>query len=360
MEQTRLEKIAGELRTKKVDATIITSGVNRLYATGFNAGAGVCVIINDGSGYFLTDFRFIESAKATVCKAGYSVKMIAKQDNYQKEIAAICKHHGVKTLAYEDDFMTVAEFGLYNQSLPCQMCPMRTMLSRLRETKDVSEIESIVIAQRIAEKAFEATLNHIKIGMTEKQLAAELNYKMLCLGADGLSFDIIAVSGKNSSLPHGVPSDKKIDDGDFVTLDFGAMINGYHSDMTRTVAVGHATDEMLQVYSVVLKAQLAGINALREGESGEHVHNCALDIIASAGYADYFKHGLGHSVGLQLHEEPRAALGHSEIFRRGNVVTIEPGIYLPNKFGVRIEDMIWLSETGPKNLTNTKKELIVL
>ena len=200
----------------------------------------------------------------------------------------------------------------------------------------------------------------IKPGAVEREVAAELDYRMARLGSTGVSFPTIFVSGAKSSLPHGTPGDKKIEAGDFVTIDFGAMVGGYHSDMTRTFAVGFATDEMKKVYNTVLEAQLAGIEAFAAGKPGSQVDKAARDIIEAAGYGPYFGHGLGHSLGLNIHESPRAAKTYHREFVQGNIVTIEPGIYLPGKFGVRIEDMVYLGADGKRNLTNFPKELLIL
>ena len=237
---------------------------------------------------------------------------------------------------------------------------MEDRLEKIRQIKEPREVEHIVAAQRIAEQAFDQLLEMIRPGVTEQRLAAELNYRMLRLGAQGMSFNIIAVSGANSSMPHGVPTAKEVQAGDFITFDFGALVEGYHSDMTRTVAVDHVTDEMSLVYDTVLRANKAGCQAIQAGLGGRDAHNVALDIIAAAGYGEYFAHGLGHCVGLEIHESPRASLTSRDVLEVGNVITVEPGIYLPGKFGVRIEDMIWISPEGPVNLTQTPKELLIL
>ena len=203
-------------------------------------------------------------------------------------------------------------------------------------------------------------LDFIKPGMTEKHVTLELDYYMLSHGADGLSFETIAVSGKNSSKPHGVPSDKKIEKGDFVTMDFGAVVEGYHSDMTRTVAVGFVTDEQKNVYETVLKAQAAAQAAASSGVCCADVDKAARDVIENAGYGEYFNHSTGHGVGVEIHEYPRLSRLCKTALSVGNVVTDEPGIYIPEKFGVRIEDMLLITENGCENLTRAPKELIIL
>ena len=230
----------------------------------------------------------------------------------------------------------------------------------LREVKEEEEVSRIVAAQRIAEKALEEILPMIRPGAVEQELAAELDYRMARLGSTGVSFETILVSGAKSSMPHGHPGDKKIEAGDFVTIDFGAMVGGYHSDMTRTFAVGFATDEMKRVYNTVLQAQLAGIEAFAPGKTGVEVDEAARKVIRDAGYGEYFGHSLGHSLGLNIHENPNASPKSTVPFKTGNIVTMEPGIYLPGRFGVRIEDMVYLGADGKRNLTLFPKELTIL
>ena len=218
----------------------------------------------------------------------------------------------------------------------------------------------IVAAQRIAEQALEEVLNDIKVGVTEKEIAARLTYLMLHYGAENMSFDPIVVSGANSSKPHGVPTEKEIQAGDFVTMDFGCIVDGYCSDMTRTVAVGHVTDEMQTVYDTVLNAQLAGIAACKAGVTGREVDGAARKVIADAGYGEAFGHGFGHGVGLEIHEAPTAGPRGETPLPAGSIVTAEPGIYLPGKFGVRIEDMLYVIEDGCVNLTEAPKQLVIL
>ena len=359
MGQTRLEKIAAMLNEMGADAVMLTSPVNRQYAADFRSSAGICLATKQGEGYFLTDFRYIEAAGKAVEKQGYQAQMI-KDNKYADAVNQLIEKHGIKTLAYEDKALSAAEFRQYEGLLKAELLPLEDRLEKIRQIKEPREVEHIVAAQRIAEQAFDQLLEMIRPGVTEQRLAAELNYRMLRLGAQGMSFNIIAVSGANSSMPHGVPTAKEVQAGDFITFDFGALVEGYHSDMTRTVAVDHVTDEMSLVYDTVLRANKAGCQAIQAGLGGRDAHNVTLDIIAAAGYGEYFAHGLGHCVGLEIHESPRASLTSRDVLEVGNVITVEPGIYLPGKFGVRIEDMIWISPEGPVNLTQTPKELLIL
>ena len=231
---------------------------------------------------------------------------------------------------------------------------------KLRAQKDPEELEALTAAQRIAERALEDILNDIRPGITEKEIAARIQYRMLHYGAEDKSFDPIVVSGPNGSLPHGVPSEKLIQAGEFVTMDFGCVYHGYCSDMTRTVAVGHVTDEMREVYQTVLCAQKAGIATARAGATGREVDAAARAVIDAAGYGEYFGHSFGHGVGVEIHESPNASQLNDKPLPERAVISAEPGIYLPGKMGVRIEDVLFLTQDGCQNLTKAPKELLVL
>ena len=234
------------------------------------------------------------------------------------------------------------------------------LIRSIRMVKTQDEIEKMIKAQRIAEKGFEHMLDFVKAGKTERQVQLELDYYMLSNGADELSFDTIALSGKNTSLPHGVASDKPIETGDLVLLDFGAVVQGYHSDMTRTFCVGEPTDKIRKVYEIVLNAQLAALDAVKAGISGKELDAVARDIISSAGYGDNFGHSLGHGVGMEIHEMPYASPSKDNILPENSVVTVEPGIYIENEFGIRIEDFVVVKNDGCENMTKADKQLIII
>lgn len=354
----RLNKLAAMARANACDGVLITEEENLCYATGFVGLEGMVLVTADGKGYCFTDSRYIEAAEKAVSPWGYQV--IQPDVSYPQCVAQLCTEHGLQSLLFEDQAMTVATHARYTAAVPAKLIPAGEAFAETREVKEEIEVERIVAAQRIAEQALEEILPLIKPGAVEREVAAELDYRMARLGSTGVSFQTIFVSGAKSSLPHGTPGDKKIEAGDFVTIDFGAMVGGYHSDMTRTFAVGFATDEMKKVYNTVLEAQLAGIEALEVGVPGSAVDKAARDIIEQAGYGAYFGHGLGHSLGLNIHENPRAAKTYHRPFVQGNIITIEPGIYLPGKFGVRIEDMVYLGAEGKRNLTLSPKELQIL
>lgn len=352
-----IAKIRTALRALGADAVLLTGELSRRYATGFHASAGV-VYISQKRAVFYTDFRYIEAARTQV--QGFEVHECEAGVAYAALVNRLLTLDRVKTVALEDDTLTYEDYTRWQDKLAAKAVPLRGMISRLRTVKTEQELAHLIAAQRIAERALEEILNEIRPGVTEREIAARLTYLMLHYGAENMSFDPIVVSGANSSHPHGVPGEKEIAAGDFVTMDFGCIINGYCSDMTRTVAVGHATDEMAAVYALVLAAQEAGIAAARAGETGYAVDKAARDRIDQAGYGAYFGHGFGHGVGLFIHEAPTVSQRGEKPLEAGSVITAEPGIYLPGKFGVRIEDMLYLTEEGCRNLTLAPKELRIL
>jgi len=354
---TNAEKLRGMLPSLSADALFITSPENRFYATEFRSSAGIVVITAEKS-YFFTDFRYIEAARANI--SGFEIEMVAADKKYTVLISEALAANNVKKLAFEDETMSVATFEQWKKALEVEFCPIGSAIYGLRQSKEDWEVAHMVAAQRIAEKALSEVLPLIKPGVTEKEIAGELIYRMLKNGAEDMSFEPIVVSGANSSKPHGVPSDKKIEAGDFVTMDFGCRYMGYCSDMTRTVAVGYATDEMKKVYETVLAAQHAGLAASRAGVSGKDIDSAARDVITAAGYGEHFGHSYGHSLGIEIHEPPNAAQSVETLMPVGAVVSAEPGIYIPGKFGVRIEDVVVMCENGCENITLAKKDLIIL
>lgn len=339
---------------KNVDGALIVSPESRRYFTGFNASDGFLFITKSGS-VFLTDSRYIEAAKN---------KIICCEVEEQKgKLMDYAKRFNCKVLAVEADRLTVTQLKNLRKALHgIKLTTVSTdkIIDSFRAVKNEAEIENICKAQRIAEAAFDHILGFIKVGVTEKEVALELDHYMLSHGADGLSFETIAISGANTSKPHGVPTDKKIEHGDFVTMDYGAVVNGYHSDMTRTVAVGAASDEQKKIYKIVFEAQLAVLRVLKNGVKCSDADKAARDVITEAGYGEYFRHSTGHGVGIEIHEKPFVSPKSTAMLRSGNVVTDEPGIYIPGKFGVRIEDMALITENGCKNLTKAPKELIII
>ena len=353
----KLESLLKKL-PEELDGAMITSEENRRYFTAFPSTAGVLVVSRSGS-VFLTDSRYVEAA-------GKKIKCcpVRETKNLEAELPALMREFNIRRIGIEAQRVTVSDYAKYKDMLGGVEVSADGAVDRaitsLRMIKSADEIALMKSAQEIAERAFTHILDFIKPGVTEREVSLELDYFMLRSGAEALSFETIAVSGVNSSMPHGVPSDKKIENGDFVTMDYGAVCGGYHSDMTRTVAVGNVSAEQKKVYDTVLKAQLAALEAMRPGVCCADADRAARDVIEAAGYGEFFGHGTGHGVGIEIHEEPRVSPTAVDILETGNVVTDEPGIYLPGQFGVRIEDMVLITENGFENLTKAPKELIVL
>ena len=350
-----LKQIAAKLEANGLDAMLITSAPGEYYAIGFHGEGNV--VVTAGECRYFTDSRYIEAAGNTV--TGAAITMTDRDQSLFSLTQRAVEELGIKKLGIEDGYMTVAAHNQYSK-LPCQLVPAQGLLNGLRAAKDEEEIALMRRAQEITDQAFDAILKFIRPGMTEREIAARLQYEMLCRGAEKMSFDPIVVSGPNGSLPHGIPGDKPVARGEFITMDFGCKYGGYCSDMTRTIALGEPSEEMKKVYHIVLEAQLAGIAAARAGVPGKAVDAAARKVIEDAGYGDYFGHGFGHSVGIEIHESPNANLRDETPMPEGAVVSAEPGIYLPGKFGVRIEDVLVYTAQGSIDLTKSPKELIIL
>ena len=352
-----IDKIRRAMLEKGLPALWLYDELDRLYATGFHTSAGAVLILSDKA-YFITDSRYIEAAEKQV--EGAEVLLCTSDNKESAILKRILGENGIDSLAVQEGSLSYADYIRLQESLGVTFLPGQKITSSLREIKERYEVEHMIAAQRIAEKALDYVLGLISPGMTELSLAAELEYQMKKNGAEGLAFETICVAGANSSLPHGVPSDYKLQKGDFVTMDFGCKYKGYCSDMTRTVAVGSVSDEMRRVYDTVLAAQEAGEAACHPGVIGKDMDMAARRVIEDAGFGKYFGHGLGHSVGLLIHESPNANPTGDRPLPVGTVVTNEPGIYLPGKFGVRIEDMLYITEDGCENLTKAPKTLIIV
>jgi len=352
-----LSKIRAAMAAEGFEALLLTSEVNRQYAAGYNISEGVAIITQDGARY-MTDSRYIEDAENNL--GGFEVQMVGKGVTYNELLKAAMADFGVQKLGYEENFITVGEFKGYQEALNAEFTDCQNLFTKLRGSKTPEEIEIMKQAQAVTDAAFADVLKVIQPGMSELELMAELVYRLLKHGGLKMSFDPIVVSGPNSSMPHGVPGHRKLQAGDFITMDFGVKVGGYCSDMTRTVALGYATDEMKKVYQTVLDAQLAGIAATKAGVPGCDVDAAARKVITDAGYGDYFGHGYGHSLGLQIHEAPNCNAANKEPLPAFAVCSAEPGIYLPGKFGVRIEDVVIVKEDGCEDITQSPKELIIL
>ena len=342
---------------EKADGLLLTSRYSRHYVSEFNIAEGIAVVSAKGCRYF-TDSRYIEAAQNGI--KNFEVIMTDRQHPYNQLLNEAIADFGITALGFEEAYLTVGEYDGFQKNLNAKLVPMHREISGFRTVKEEWELDNMRKAQAITDKAFSEMCTRIKVGMTEKELQAELIYCLYKNGAEGPSFDPIVVSGPNTSLPHGVATDRVIQEGDFITMDFGVLYNGYCSDMTRTVAVGYVTEEMEKVYNTVLKAQLAGIAVTKAGVTGKEVDGAARQVIADAGYGAYFGHGYGHSLGLEVHEAPNCNPGGETPMQVGVVSSAEPGIYLPGKFGVRIEDVVVFTEDGCENITKSPKNLIIL
>lgn len=339
------------------EALLVVSPENRRYLTDFPSSDGYLLVTKTDAVLFV-DSRYIEAAQNTARGCDEIVLLTSSSEQLPEYVAKL----GAKTVFTEAEKLSVAEYEKIKKSLGSECIAEKTdeMICALRRIKSEDEKNKILAAQLIAEDAFDHILGFIKEGVTEREIALALDFFMLRNGAECVSFDTIAVSGKNSSMPHGVPSSKKVEKGDFITLDYGAVIGGYHSDMTRTVAVGEVSSKQAEVYETVLSAQKKSLETLKAGVSCKDADAAARDVIKNAGYGSYFGHGTGHGVGIEIHEAPRVSPKSESVLKAGDVVTVEPGIYIPSEFGVRIEDMAFITENGCENLTKSPKNLIIL
>ncbi len=353
---TKCEKLA-QCLPDSVDCVIIQTAANRRYFTDFSSSDGILIISREYA-VFGIDGRYIEAARNRIQDA--NVVLVQSYNSFVKEILS---NLGAKTAAVEGE-STLFELGVLKN-----ICPdidffsnkdVNSAIRKLRMVKSGDEIRKIAEAQRLTDIAFTHIINYIRAGVTERDIALELEFFMKKQGAEKESFDTIAVSGKRTSMPHGVPTEKEVEKGDFITMDFGAVVDGYHSDMTRTVAVGSVDDEMKKVYNLVLESQVEGLNSLQPGVECKSVDKICRDIINKAGYGEYFTHSTGHGVGLDIHEYPNLSMMSMATLEKGNVVTVEPGIYIPEKFGVRIEDFVVITSYGYHNFTESPKELMIL
>lgn len=357
MTDNRLEKLMESL-PQGADAALITSEMNRMYYTEFKSSAGTLLVFR-GAAYFITDFRYIEAARERI--RGCEVLLL---DKLMEQLAGLLEKHGARTVAVESDYVTLGEFERIQSALEGFSLLSGGELSALirsqREIKSPRELDCMKQAQKITDDSFSYILNYIKPGRTEREIALELEFYSRRAGSQEAAFEFIVVSGKNGSLPHGVPTDKPVEKGELLTMDFGCTINGYRSDMTRTVAIGSADEERRLVYETVKRAGEEAQRAVKAGVICGDMDEIARAVIRDAGYGEYFGHSLGHSVGLDIHESPRFSPGAAEVCRAGTVMTIEPGIYIGGRFGCRIEDMVFVTPEGCENLTNSPRELVIV
>lgn len=352
----RVDKLRKRLAEKQIDGILITSPHNRRYVTGFTGSAGY-VLITDKVATLIADFRYTEQAK----QQAPHFEIVFDPASILQGAAEQVKKQGIKRLAFEAKHVTYSLYEALGKLLPgTELVPAADIVESLRGVKDESEIAMIRKAAEIADAAFAHMLGFIRPGLTEREVELELEFHMRRLGASAAAFETIVASGVRSSMPHGLASDKVIEKGDLVTLDFGAYYQGYCSDITRTVAVGEPDPKLKEIYEVVRQAQLQGVTHLKAGMTGIEADALTRDVIKAAGYGEFFGHSTGHGIGLEVHELPALSQRGSEVLHSGMVVTVEPGIYIAGLGGVRIEDDVIITETGCEILTTSPKELIIL
>lgn len=351
----KLKHLRNQLAEEKIDALLITNPFNRRYMTGFTGTAGVAIVSAEDA-VFITDFRYTEQAAEEI----QGFRIVQHTKTIIEEVADQVKQMKVDQLGFEKNDLTFAQYELYERTVEAKLKPVSGLIEKLRMVKTADEIELLQAAAKIADDAFEHIVNYIQPGMTELDVSNELEFFMRKQGATSSSFSIIVASGLRSALPHGVATDKVIESGDFVTLDYGALYKGYISDITRTVAVGEPSEKLKEIYEVTLAAQELALKEIKPGMTGIEADQIARDYIASKGYGDAFGHSTGHGIGLEVHEGPGLSSKSSLVLEPNMVVTVEPGIYLPEIGGVRIEDDIIITEKGNERLTFATKELLIL
>jgi Xaa-Pro aminopeptidase len=351
----KITKLRALLEEKNLDAILITNPINLRYIAGFTGTAGVA-IVSQTAARFITDFRYIEQAT----EQAKQFTIVEHKGAIESEIKNQLVDLKIKNLGFEKDDVTYASFERYEKVFDTNLVPVSGLIEEIRLVKSSEELQTLKRAGEIADEAYEHIQSYIKPGVREIEIANELEFFMRKQGATSSSFDMIVASGYRSALPHGVASEKVIQSGELVTMDYGALYNGYCSDITRTVAVGQITEELQSIYDTVLEAQLRGVKGIKPGMTGKEADALTRDYITEKGYGVYFGHSTGHGLGLEVHEEPRLSHLSEAVLKPGMVVTVEPGIYIPGVGGCRIEDDIVITETGNERLTNATKDFIQL
>lgn len=351
----RIEKLRALMKKEVIDAYLVTSPANLRYLTNFTGTAGLAFITLEKA-FFITDFRYTEQAGEQV----QAMTIVQQQGDVVGEIIKLMESEGINVLGFEDAFMTYAEYSVFEEVIDAELAPASGLIETLREQKDDGEIAIIEKACTIADEGFEHVLKMIRPGMTEIEVANQLDFFMRSLGATGTSFDTIVASGVRSALPHGVASTKTIEQGDLITLDFGCVYQGYVSDITRTFAIGDPGQQLKDIYQIVLEAQQKVIDVAQAGVTGAQLDAIARDFITEAGYGEAFGHSTGHGIGMEIHEGPNITRFNDEPLKVGSIITDEPGIYVAGLGGVRIEDDLVILADGNRILTHSPKELIII
>lgn len=348
------EKALELVKKTGADAVLVSDLANIRYLSGYTNDTGY-LLITEKNRYLLTDFRFITQARAEA--KNYEV---IETRSYAKVLAELIAKEELSVLAFEEENLSYSVYRTFSEAFGCRMLPIANILATLRRVKTAEELVLMKEAEHIGDRALKMLLPELKPGITEGSVAAKLEYYMRSLGAEAVSFPSIVASGLNSAIPHAMPGEKKLETGDFITMDFGCKYHGYCSDMTRTVVLGKANEKQKEIYNIVLEAQLTCLELMKPGSICKDVHNRAVEVISKYGYGQYFGHGLGHSVGLEIHENPACNARCEAVLEPGIVMTDEPGIYIEGFGGVRIEDMLVITENGYENFAESPKELIEL
>lgn len=351
----KLQQLRAQFNEHQIDAMLVTNPINVSYLSGFT-GDDSYILVTKDEAIFLTDARYTEQVKHET--EGF--RLVERKSTLLEEVIREVKETNVKTVGFEEEYVTFATYQLFEKYIDAKMVGVAGSIEKLRLIKTPEEIKIIKVACGIVDQTFDYILSFIKPGMTELQVSNEMEHHMRKLGAKSSSFDTIVASGWRSALPHGTATDKIIEKGDIVTLDFGALYNGYISDTTRTIAVGEPSDQLKEIYDIVLNAQIHGVDALKPGMTGKEADAVTRDYITKHGYGEAFGHSTGHGIGREVHEAPGLSHRSSTVLQPGMCVTCEPGIYIPGVGGVRIEDDVLITETGHEVLTRSKKDLIIL
>lgn len=355
MFEDRIKKLRKTMELKGLDAVLVIGDPNRNYLSGFTGDESFS-IITENKALFITDSRYTQQAKNEV----KDYEILEYKGAFPDFFSDTIKKLNVKKVGFEDNVVSYELYSKFASKTQAKLVPLEGIIEEIRLIKDKREIESIRKAAAIADEAFSHMLKFIKGGMSEREIGLELEFTMKRLGAKDLSFPSIVASGVRSSLPHGRATDKIVNNGEFLTLDFGCIFEEYCSDMTRTVAIGEPDDKLKDIYNVVLQAQEDVLKFIKPGVNTKKVDSVARDYIAQKGYGSYFGHGLGHGVGREIHEAPRLSPMSDTILKEGMIVTDEPGIYIPDFGGVRIEDLVLVTENGCEALSKSPKNLICL
>lgn len=356
MANKRVEQLRVMLQEQGLSALLVASPINRRYLTGFTGSAGYVLITRDES-YLLTDFRYMTQAP----EQAKGFKVVEHGSKVMETVKELLTAEGITSLGFEQEHITYAVFTTFTEQLkPITLTPVSGLVEKLRIFKDSEELRVMQRAADLADATFSHILNIVEVGKTEREIDLQMEMFMRSHGATSSSFDTIVASGERSALPHGVASERVIQGNEFITFDFGALLDGYCSDLTRTIALGTPDPKLKEIYDIVLEAQLHALDHIKPGMTGREADALTRDIISKYGYGEYFGHSTGHGLGMEVHESPRLSKLSDDVLEPGMVVTVEPGIYLPGLGGVRIEDDIVITETGIHILTSSSKKYTVL